>query len=334
MPYGAQLKFGIARQASAGSGGAVTVGNSYFSIPLLSHDVGLEKQEVISQNLNGTFEQGASYDGTANIMGTIEVEATPKALGALLTATLGTPTSAGVGSAFTAAFLPRTADFSSNLVNNPYTIYAQFADSTSAELYFDCQFGQIEFQFGQGQLLRTRAMVAGGQRVTGGTGSAGLPIDTQDLSMGWLWDVSSISFGGGAVQNMSDISVSINENIQPVYTLNGSLLPYKYTRTGFREVTVNGTMMFDSRSMYNDFVSGTQRRLLITAKNTRSVISVQSENPTLVIDVPQLKITAMKPSVSGPGEVSVNFTGRGLLDPTSRYTVKVNLTNTYAPLLY
>ena len=49
---------------------------------------------------------------------------------------------------------------------------------------------------------------------------------------------------------MSASTVSARGN-----TLNGTLLPYKYTRTGFREVTVQGEMLFDTRSMYNDFTA-------------------------------------------------------------------------------
>lgn len=328
MPYGAQLKFGIARQAAVGSGGAVTAATSFHHIALLSHDIGLEKQEVVSQNLNGSFEQGATYDGTSNIAGTLEVEATPKALGALLTALVGLPTITSSASLRNLSYYPRTADYSSTLINEPHTIYAQLTDSTSAELYFDCQFGQVDFQFAQGQLLRTRASVMGGRRVQTGVASMGITLDNTDLSMGWLWDTASVTLGGTAISNFTDLTVSINDNIQPLYTINGSLLPYKYTRSGFREVTVSGTILFDSRSMYNDFIGGTQRQLKIDAFNTRSTIQ-SGYYPYFGIDVPQMKITQMKPSVGGPGEVSVNFTARGVTDPSSRYAVRFFLTNTW-----
>ena len=331
MPYGAQLKFGIARQTTTGSGGAVTAATSYHHIPLVSHDVGLEKQEVVSQNLNGTFDQGAVFDGVSIIAGTIEVEALPKQLGILLCALVGQPTSVTSAALRTVSYLPRTADYSTTLVNEPFSIYAQFTDVASAEQYFDCQFSQGEFQFSQGQLLRVRATVAGGRRVTGGVASLGIPLDTTDLSAGWLWDVSSISLDGTAVGNFSDITISLNESIEPLYTLNGSLLPYKYTRTGFREVTVAGTILFDSRSMFNDFTAGTSRRLLVTAVNNR--VQIQSGYyPTLTLDVPVMKITAMKPTPSGPGEVAASFTARGIKESAnnSNYTFKATLQTTWA----
>jgi hypothetical protein len=329
MPYGAQLKFGMARQAAVGSGNAVTAPTSFHHIALLSEDVGLDKDEIVSANLTGRFEQGAVYDGVNRINGTLDFEVTPKSVGALLMMTLGPTTGVTSGSLRTYTFLPRSQDYSAQLCNEPVTVYKQFSDSNSAEHYFDCQLSQLEFQFSQGALLRGRAVVAAGARVATGIGSLNLPLDTGDLSLGFLWDATSISYGGSGIGAQSDITVSINENIDALYTLNGTLSPYKYTRTGFREVTVNGTMYFDSRSAYNDFISGTQRRLIITAQARKTQIQ-SGYFATLEIDVPQLKITQFKPGASGPSEVSASFTGRGVVDPSSAYAIRATLINTYA----
>jgi hypothetical protein len=329
MPYGAQQKFGIARQTSVGSGNAITAAGSFHHIPMVSHDVGYEKEEVISENLIGRFEQGAAFDGLANVRGTIEFEPLPKALGALLMAVVGRAQTVAVsGSLNTLGFLPRTADFSALFCNEPISIYNQLTDATSGEHFFDCQLGSIEFTFSQGALARARATVVGGNRVATGIGSFALPLDTGEAGQGWLWDVSSISFGGAAIQNLSEITVSLDEGIGPIYTLNGTLTPYKYTREQFRQVRVTGTMIFDSRSLFNDFIAGTQRQLIITSRNTRTAIQ-SGYYPTFVLDVPQLKLTSVKPAVSGPGEVSVPFEGRGVIDPSSAYVWKATLTNTY-----
>jgi len=327
MPYGAQVKYGIARQINVGS--YVTAAGSFHHVPLVSEDVGFEKEEVISQNLIGRFEQGAAFDGVAAVRGTIEFEPLPKVLGAILMSVIGRAQTAVVsGSVSALTFLPRTADFSALFPNDPITVYKHFIDANSGEHFYDCQFGQLELTFAQGQLARARATVVGGQRVATGIGSLALPLDTAEAGQGWLWDVTSVSFGGAAIGNFSELTVAINEGLAPVYTLNGTLTPYKYAREAFREVTVSGNMLFDTRSLFNDFITGTQRQLIITARNTRTAIQ-SGYYPTLTIDVPQLKLTVYKPAVSGPGEVSVPITGRGVIDPSSAYVVKVSLVNTY-----
>lgn len=332
MPYGAQAYIGIARQTNVGSANLVSTISSYHHIPVRSSDVGYEKQEVIAQNLTGRFSQGASYDGVANVAGTIEFEPLPQALGAVLTAVVGQPASVTSASLRTLTFFPRTLDINSGgLVNEPFSYLLKFQDVSSAEQYFDTQWDSLEFNFQQGQLLVARATVAGGQRVLTGAGSGGMAptLATADLSQGWLWDVASIAIGGTAIGNFSQLTVRINENIDPLYTLNGTLTPYKYTRSGFREVTVQGTALFDSRSSYNDFINSTQRQLIVTARNTRTTIQ-SGYYPTLTLDVPQMKITTMKPAFNGPGEVSVPFTARGLIDASSNYELKITLITTYA----
>lgn len=328
MSYGAQIKFGIARQTAVGSGSGTTAAGSFHHFPLISEDVGLEKDEVLSENLTGRFEQGASYDGVNRVAGTIAFEPTPKSLGSVLTAVFGPAISATSGSLRTLSFLPSTSDYSAIAIQEPYTVYKQWVDASSAECYFDCQFGQIEFTFAQGQLLRAQATVSGGSRVATGIGSLGLTLDTADLQLGLLWDSTSISYGGVAASQYSEITIALNENIEPLYTLNGTLSPYKFTRTGFREVTVNGTMYFADRAALNDFVIGATKRLLVSAQARKTQIQ-SGYYATLTIDVPALKISQFKPGVTGPGEVSVNFTGRGTLDTTSNYSMKVILINTY-----
>jgi len=329
MSYGAQAKVGFARQTNPGSYViATSVPGSYHAMGFVSHDIGLEKDEVISQNLIGRFEQGASYSGASKVNGTIEFEATPRnLLTALGLAATHAPAVANSGSLRNWTFLPNTADYDSSYIKAPWSMYSQFSDSNSADLFYDMQVGQLDFVISQGQFTRGRLQVVGGNRVATGVGSANIVPDASDAGRLFPWNVASISYGGAALQTASDITVSLNENIDGLYTINGSLAPFKYTRTGFREVTVNGTFYMTDRSMLNNFTSETQARLLITLVSTIAAVQSGYYN-TLTIDVPQLKVTAFKPAVSGPGEVSIPFTGRGVIDPTSSYALQFTLINT------
>lgn len=328
MSYGANAKFAIGLQTTGGT--AVTAAGSFHRVPLLSEDIGLEKEEVISENLTGRFEQGSVYDGTSMVAGTIEVEVTPKSLGAILLACVNTPSRVGSGSLSTFTFMPRTADFSNTLVNAPVTIYKQFTDADSAEQFYDCQFDSIEFQIRNGELLRARANVAGGTRAATGVGSLAIPEELPDVGRHFTWNVASISYGGSGQKTFTELTITQKENIGPLYTLDGTLNPSKFTHEGFREVTVSGTFLMADRAVLNDFVTGTKRRLIATMKGT-NLTEIQSGYSNLLeIDIPQLKVTEFKPGISGVGEVEVSFSGRALIDPNSGYTIKYTLINTYA----
>jgi hypothetical protein len=329
MSYGAQAKVGFARQTNPGSYViATSAPTSYHAMGFVSHDIGLEKEEVISQNLIGRFEQGATYSGASKVNGTIEFEATPRnLLTALGLAVSHVPATVNSGSIRSWTFLPNTVDYDSSYIKAPWSMYSQFSDSNSADLFYDMQFGQLDFVISQGQFTRGRLQCVGGNRVATGVGSANIVPDASDAGRLFPWNVASISYSGAALQTMSDVTVSLNENIDALYTINASLAPFKYTRTGFREVTVNGTFYMTDRSILNNFTGEVQARLLITLVSTIAAVQSGYYN-TLTIDVPQLKITQFKPAVSGPGEVSVPFTGRGVIDPSSSYALQLTLINT------
>ncbi len=327
MSYGAQIKFGLGRQAAANS--AVITATSYHGFALLNEDVGLEIDEVISQNLTGRFEEGAVYAGINRINGTIQFEATPRNLGAALASVVNhAPVEVTSGSVKTRTFLPNTIDFSSFFVKAPWSIYKQFTDASSAELFYDCQLGQLELAFAQGALMRGTVTVNGGTRSPNGVGSLSVIPDGADVGRLFPWNVCSISYGGVGLNNMSEISVSLNENIDAIYTINGTLAPLKFTRTAFRQVTANFNFYLTDRVFLNNFAAGTQARLVITTVNT--VAAIQSGYfDTFVVDIPQAKITAFKPGAQGPGEVSVSGTLRGVLDPTSLYAIQFTQVSTF-----
>lgn len=328
MSYGAQIKYGIARQTAGGT--AVSAVGSFFGMPLVSEDVGLEKDELISANLIGRFEQGAVYDGVSRVKGTIEFEVTPLSLlQTLMAGVQYNPSNATSGSLKTMGWLPNTVDFDATYVKAPITIYKQFSDASSAEQFYDCQFSGIELTLAQGQFLKGKTTVAGGARTATGIGSMNVMAAASDVDDLFPWNVSSISLGGSAIGQNSELTVSLNENIDALYTINGTLNPFKYTRTGFREVTISGTLYMNDRTILNSFTAGTQARLLVTIQNTRAEIQSGYYN-TLIIDVPQMKFTAFKPGASGPGEVAVQFTARGVLDPSSFYAVKFTTITTYS----
>jgi len=326
--YGAQTKLGIARQAAANSW--VTAPASFHGLGFLSEDLGLTKAEVISQNLIGRFDQGASYGGIAQVNGTLQFEMTPRNIGAALAALFGpADVTVSSGSVQNYTFLPDTVDFSSTLCKYPFTVYKQFSDSNSAELFYDCQFSELMVQITQGQFAKGTLTLAGGTRLSTGIGSMSVLPAASDVGRLFPWNVTSLSWGGSGLSQISDLTIHINDSVQPVYTVNGTLAPFKFTRSGFREVTVDGTFYMNDRALLNDFVNETQRQLLVTLQNTKAAVQ-SGYFDTLFIDIPQLKLTQLKPGASGPGEVSVKFSGRGVLDPTSSYSIQFILTNTFA----
>ena len=190
MSYGAQIKFGIARQSAGGT--PVTVATSFHGFALVSEDVGLEKDELITKNLNGNFAEGAVYDGVSRVLGTIEFEPTPRNLHAALAACVNhAPVSVPSASLRTLTWLPNTQDYDSTYVKAPFTVYKQFSDANTADQFSDVQFGQLELGISNGQFLKGKLTASGGKRTAAGVGSAAISPDLADVSILYPWNVSA-----------------------------------------------------------------------------------------------------------------------------------------------
>lgn len=328
MSYGAQIKLGIARQTAGGT--SVTAVGSFFPLAVVNETLGLEKEELISENLSGRFEQGAVYDGVAAVRGTIEFEVTPSNLVPLLMAAVNyQPINVTSGALRSMTWIPNTQDFSALLVKAPITAYKQFSDSTSADLYYDCQFSQLDLVFGQGQFMRARATVVGGTRAANGVGSMSIVPVAATLEELFPWNVTSAMLGSNPLRDSTEITISLNENIEALYSMNGTLDPYKYSRSGFREVTVNGTAYLTSREMMDMYAAGTMTSLTLTSVNTRTAIQ-SGYYHSLTVEVPRLKFTSIQQSAAGPGEVAMQFTGRGVVSTTSGYSIRLVTVTTWA----
>lgn len=335
MSYGTNIKFGIAMQTSGGTPVPAANVGSFYQIPLLSEDFGLEKATIESANLNGSFVRGSIFDGINKVAGTIQMEALPKQLGVLMTACLGDPVRTTSGAAVKNwLFNPRTVDFDSYYCNRPVTVFKQFADASTGDLFYDVQFSDLEFDITAGQLLKVSATAVGGKRVTNGTSmNLGAVFDPTDYNDQWMWAVASVSYGGAAQPNFTDVKIKISANIDPLYGLNQSFDPIKYTRKDFLDVNVTGTFYMSDRAMLNSFVASTTQRLTVSLVNSATAVA-SGYFMSLLLDVPQVKITEFKPGASGPGEVVVRFSGMGVIDPTSNYAFQATLVNSFPNTVY
>ena len=129
MPYGQDAKLGIAFQNSHG-----TVANvdSMYPMPFLSEGIAPNYPELISQNMEGQFDEGEGYAGARSVGGTISLEPQPITMGVMLKALMGNPTSVTSDSHYTHTFKPRTGDFDTNVIANPITVYKNLADGGGA----------------------------------------------------------------------------------------------------------------------------------------------------------------------------------------------------------
>ena len=88
MPYGQDAKLGIAFQNSHGDAASV---DSMYTMPFLSEGLTPQYPELLSENMEGRFDEGESYSGARQVAGTLQFEAQPVTVGVVMKSIFGDP---------------------------------------------------------------------------------------------------------------------------------------------------------------------------------------------------------------------------------------------------
>ena len=324
MPYGQDAKIGLGFQNSHGQ--AVTDIGSFYLMPFLSESVMPEVPELLSQNMEGRFDEGEAYSGARNVAGTLSNESQPVTVGVLLKAICGTPAtvsnSVAAGEFFTHTFKPRTADFDVNVTGNPMTMHKNIADGGQVPVYQDLIATRLELSIANGEFLNAAAQFTGGVVGTKQTS------DTIAAATGkkWTWDVSSVELGGSANTEFANISFIIDEQASPRWVLQTSKDPARVKRDGKRQVRVNGTVRFEDQTEYDLFLASTTQALELTLTGTTEIRSGYYD--VLNIVVPAFKYLSYPVAFSDPAEMQVTFEGKADYHVGSACSVAIALTNT------
>jgi len=273
--------------------------------------------------MRGIYDEGDHYDGPRTIDGDLGVEAQPIAIGAMLAAFFGRPTSTKAASAdvYDHVYIPSTSDFDTTYsAKVPVTIVKNL-DVGSSMQFSDLNASTLEMAINNGEFLMATVGFVGGhfQQVA--------PI-TPSFNTGkrWTWDQTSVSIGGSANCDVSQLTMSIEDAIEAQHTLCGSTYPSRIKRTGFRVTNISGTLKFDNQDEYQQFLSRSERELDVTLTGNVAVSSGYFNK--LRLQIPLLRHTEFKPAAGGPGSIEVGFTSKGVYSVTSGTAIRVTLTNT------
>jgi len=324
MPYGQNAKVGLAFQNSHGD--AVTDIGSFYTMPFLSEAVTPDVPELLSLNMEGRFDEGEAYSGARNVAGTISNESQPETLGFMLKAICGSDTtvsnSTALGEFWDHTFQPRTSDFDTNVIGQPITMHKNLADGGQVPVYQDLVATRLEIAVANGEFL-TAALA-----LTGGVVGTKVASQTLTAAIGkkWTWDVTSIELGGSANTEFADVTVIIDEQATPRWTLKTSKDPARVKRDAKRQIRINGTVKFTDQTEYDLFLASTAQEFKMTMNGTVEIRSGYYD--VLGIDVPAFKYLAYPVEFSDPAELMVAFSGKADYHTGSGTSIEITLTNT------
>lgn len=323
MPYGQDAKIGIAFQNSQGTAASTS---SLYPIGFTAEDIMPDIPELLAQNMTGNFNEGAGYGGPRQVAGSLQAEALPQALGVYLKALFGGPTTTNVASSVKQhVFKPRTSDFDVNIAGNPISYYKSLRETgvNTAFYFHDLVAGRLELRIANGEFLTSNIAFVGGK--IGKVSSLAL---AEPAGKNWTWDVTSVELGGAANIDIEDITITIDEQLEPKWVLNASREPLKVKRGGKRQVRIAGTIQYNDQDEYDKFVSDVTTTQALRVTMTGAVAIQSGYYPVVKIEIPAFKWLDYKPNASSPGEIAVAFSAKGDFHIGSDTAIAITLTNT------
>lgn len=317
MPgYGALGFLGISKQNSF-----LTATASLENYPIISEGLSTKIEQLYDEGMRGRFGEGPTFLGLETIDGDIAFEAHPIGLAHFLRGVTGVCSSATLAaSGYKHNFFPRQVDFDTLTALPPYTVELYRGVGLSWQLT-DTVFNKVSLEFSAGKLIRATfgAMARVSSLMTKST-------PTFVAGNAWTWNVASISLAGAAVNNMSDITVTLDQQIEGISILDATRQRGRFLRTGFQQVRATGTMIFDNQSHYANFYSGSEMPLSIYLAGPGDAGSYN----TLLVDVPNFRFAEHPVAIDGPGRLNISFAADGKFNETSNYAIQFSLVNTRA----
>lgn len=315
MSYGFASHIGAGKQSAFGT--AVSA-SAFFEAMSESMTTGLDRFET--RAMTGKYTEADDSTGIQRDNGDIVCAGNPANMGHFLNGNFGTNscTITASGFLYTTVFTPQQSDLDANYPLPLYTLEIKRAGTSvsSAFRYRDAQFSRIQFQNQPNAALMMTIGVMARQysQIAASTPTyPGSPVEP------FLFDTCSVQLAGSAYTLMESITVTHDNQIEGIPTLNASNLVGHFKRTGPPQVRVSGTFAFTTFSEFNDFINQTERQLILHWTKSNSF--------SFTIDIPRMVYTAVPISVSGAGRLTADFQGTGRYHTGSANAIKCTLTS-------
>jgi hypothetical protein len=141
----------------------------------------------------------------------------------------------------------------------------------------------------------------------------------------YTWNQASLSIAGAAWVNWEQVTITIDNQLKMVPTLDGTLSNRRILRDGYRLFRFSATADMPDNTEFSTFRAGTEQNFTITTQG----LTISSGNvETLKIEVPNFRYTAFPIAVTGPHRITVNLQGRAVYNQNSGLAFIATVVNT------
>ena len=288
--------------------------NSQFAIPIISENLSLSIEPLVEQNMYSRFGESPYHEGVHIVQGDINMEAHPVAMGWLMRSVLGGVDTTSSENTQTHVMIPVESDFDDRAAVLPATAEVH-RDVGSAFILYDLVGNTISWEIANGQLVKVTAGFIG----AGFTRKAA-SSPTYDTSKPFIWDQVSAQYNGALMPDIRNLTITVNNQLEAMYTLASSKAPYRIKKTGPTMIEISGRATFAAHSYQQAFEAQSEVPFVFN-------IGGQQVPNRLEFDIPSFRFKTFEPRVEGPGIVEADFTAQAVFNVNSNAALQVTLVN-------
>ena len=288
--------------------------NSQHAIPIISENIVHSIEPLIQQGMYSRFGESPYEEGIHVVQGDINMEAHPVAMGWLFRSVLGGVDTTSGTDVQTHVMIPVESDFDDRAAVRPVTMEI-FRDVGSSHIYFDMLGNNLTVEIVNGQLVKVSAGFIG----AGFTREAA-SVPTYDISKPFIWDQVSAQYNGALMPDIRNLTITINNQLEAMYTLTASKAPYRIKKTGPTMIEISGRATFAAHSYQQAFEAQSEVPFIFN-------IAGQQTPNRLEFDMPSFRFKTFTPIIEGPGIVEAEFTAGAMFNVDSNAALQVTLVN-------
>ncbi len=312
--YGMAGHIGVGKETTWGTAVAAT---DY--VEAMSESMAQTFDRFETKNIIGRLSEADDEQGVQRIAGDVVMAAHAEAMLPYLIGGTGIQSNSEVlsGLLHTHTLTMATAD--TTPATNPLMPLSLevFRDVTSSQQYDGCQISQLVLAGAPNQDLRLTASIIGkGSQFIAKT----TPSFVSSPVGPFTFDTCSISLSGAGTALIEGFSLTINNQLEGIPSMNASSEIAKIKRTGMQQIRFSGSLAYEDIVEANKFIAETESAVAInfTAANSHSFL----------ITLPRFLYTAFPTGMGDRGRQVISFDGTGRYHVGSLTAIQLQLTNT------
>lgn len=302
MPHAIGLRSYLGIGFQSAHGVAADVLSAHW-LPFVTESLVEDVPRIDSGELRLALDEGYTHQGLRRTAGDIVMEPTPFTLAVLGYAAMGAIETTSVSGSRLHTITGIATEFSQKFALPPFTVFMG-RDCGSYTVTKDFSANNLSFTIANGELLKATLSVIGGALDSKGAdySSSVSYLDGNEKHM--PWNITSVSLGGSAAGDIINGTVSINNNLEAVGTIDGSNYAKRLKRSGRRQFRMDASVVHEDLSYYSRLRSEASQPLVINMHT--------SSNNFVTFGHGAVAYEAAPMNISGPGPVTANVNLRGL----------------------